>query len=348
MFSKAEIKACLAGEPTPVVPAHLFWFDGKFVDANRTEVERMHEQYTDDFLQCGPSIQKRASDPEMESGEFTDEWGCLFRAAPDGVGSHPTRPIVTSVDEWRDYVANSMPVIKPATFAAGIQNCVSSNADHYVAAPFWRTFYERMYMLVGFEELMMEIATNGDLFAAMLADLRDFTIRGIELIADAGADAVFLADDWGTQDRLQISPNMWREHFRPAYAAMIETAHARGLDVWLHSCGNITEIIPEWIAIGLDVVGHLQTAALDLRAIAEAYRGQITFFGGIDVQFNLVNGDRDSIRREVETLMVDFHAHEGRYIASPSNSIMPETPIENVWSLFEAIREFGNQRRTSA
>ncbi|TFH15297.1 MAG: hypothetical protein E4H02_08195 [Lentisphaerales bacterium] len=52
MFSKAEIEACLAGEPTPVVPAHLFWFDGKFVDANRTEVERMHEQYTDDFLQA--------------------------------------------------------------------------------------------------------------------------------------------------------------------------------------------------------------------------------------------------------------------------------------------------------
>jgi len=69
------------------------------------------------------------------------------------------------------------------------------------------------------------------------------------------------------------------------------------------------------------------------------------YFGGIDVQFNLVRGNRESIRREVEALMANFHAPEGRYIASPSNSIMPETPIENVWSLFEAIREFGNQHR---
>jgi uroporphyrinogen decarboxylase len=347
MLSKAEIKACLAGEPTPLVPSNLFWFDSKFVDANKDEVARMREQYADDFLQRGPTLQKRALDPKLEPGEFTDDWGCLVCAAPDGVGAHPTRPIVTSVDEWRDYVANSMPAIEPTTFAAGIKDCVSSNADHYVAAPFWRTFYERMYMLVGFEDLMMEIATHGDLFAAMLADLRVFTIQGIELIADAGADAVFLADDWGTQDRLQISPAMWREHFRPAYAAMIDTAHAKGLDVWLHSCGNITELIPEWIDIGLDVIAHLQTAALDLPAIAETYRGQITFFGGIDVQFNLVNGDRHSIRREVELLMEQFHAHEGRYIASPSNSIMPETPVENVWALFEAIKEFGNQHRTT-
>ena len=62
MLSKAEIRACLAGQPTPVVPAHLFWFDGKFVDANKTEVDRMREGYTDDFVQCGPVLQKRAAD----------------------------------------------------------------------------------------------------------------------------------------------------------------------------------------------------------------------------------------------------------------------------------------------
>jgi len=152
---------------------------------------------------------------------------------------------------------------------------------------------------------------------------------------------VFLADDWGMQDRLQISPRSWRKHFKPAYGAMIDAAHARGLDIWFHSCGHITETIPEWIDLGLDVIAHLQTAALDLPAIAQAYRGQITFFGGVDVQFNLVEGARDSIRNEVRSLIRDFRGHDGKYIISPSNSIMPETPVENVWTLFEAIREFG-------
>lgn len=341
MLTKQEMQACLAGKPTPVVPAHLFWFDGKFRERHGAEIARMQTRFKEDFVQCHSSLQGRVRPRKLEAGEFHDEWGSLFAAAPDGVGCHPTRPIISSVDEWESYAAEELPLINPDTFAAGIVAAVAANPDRYVVASFWRTFYERMYMLMGYEDLMVQIALRGELFTRMLAALRDFTIRGIERIADAGADAVFLADDWGMQDRLQISPAAWRELFRPAYAAMIDTAHARGLDVWFHSCGAIGEIIPEWIDIGLDVIAHLQTAALDLPAIARRHRGRITFFGGLDVQFNLVNGNRESIRREVRTLMDDFHAHEGRFIAAPSNSIMPETPVQNVWWLFEAIREFG-------
>jgi len=58
----------------------------------------------------------------------------------------------------------------------------------------------------------------------------------------------------------------------------------------------------------------------------------------------VVKGNRESIRREVRSLLDDFHAHAGRFITAPSNSIMPETPVENVWWLFEAIREFGDRR----
>ena len=167
MMTKTEIRGCLAGEPTPVVPAYLFWFDGKFVEKNKAEVHRMQETYSDDFVQPGPHLQKRAGDPKMAPGEFTDEWGCLFCAAPDGVGSHPTRPIVNSVEQWHDYVANSLPLIEPVSFAAGIRDAVASHSDHYVVCPWWRTFYERMYMLVGFEVLLMEIATAGELFTSM-------------------------------------------------------------------------------------------------------------------------------------------------------------------------------------
>jgi uroporphyrinogen decarboxylase len=344
MLTKKDIKACLAGRPTQVVPAFLFWFDGKFIDKHKVEVARLYEQYSDDFVMAYLDSERRAPEPELGPDEFTDDWGCVFVASPDGVGAHPAKPIIHNLDDWTNYVADGIPLLNPDRASMALRKAIKENPDNYVVATFWRTFYERMYMLMGFEDLLVEIAAGGELFTRMRDDLRDYTIRGIEMIADAGADAVFLADDWGTQHRLQISPDMWREHFKPAYAAMIDTAHARGMDVWLHSCGNITELIPEWIDIGLDVIAHLQTAALDLPAIAHAYRGQITFFGGLDVQFNLVNGTRDSIRDEVQKMMTDFSAHDGKYVASPCNTIMPETPIQNVWALFEAIREFGARK----
>ena len=89
------------------------------------------------------------------------------------------------------------------------------------------------------------------------------------------------------------------------------------------------------------MISPLQTAAMNLPAIAEAYHGQITFFGGVDVQYNLVKGTRESVRDEVRQLVEMFHADEGKYMFSPCNSIMPETPVENVWTLFEAIRTLG-------
>ena len=341
MLTKQEVKACLTGECLSYVPAWLFWMDGKFTEKNKADVERMHRQYQNDFVFAGGRYRKRSRDQSLEAGEFTDDWGCLFRAAPDGVGSHPTRPIINNIQDWDRYVSEEMPEIDQDDYASAVRAAVEGNPDYYVVAQLWRTFYERMFMLIGYDELMIQIALEGELFTRMLSELRDFTIRGIELVADAGADAVFLADDWGTQHRLMISPTSWVKHFKPAYAAMIEMAHDRGLDVWFHSCGNITEVIPHWIDIGLDVISPLQAAAMDLPAIAEAYRGQITFFGGVDVQHNLVRGTRESICDEVRQLVDIFRAHEGKYMFSPCNSIMPETPVENVWTLFEAIRALG-------
>ncbi len=346
MLTKQEIKDCLNGKCPSYVPAWLFWMDGKFSEENKADVDKMSKQYENDFVFTDARIRKRSKDESLESGEFTDDWGCLFRAAPDGVGSHPTRPIVTSVQDWERYVSEKMPEIDKKEFANGIRDAVENNQNRYILATFWRTFYERMFMLIGYNELMLEIGMGGELFTRMLSRLQDFTIRGIELVADAGADAIFLADDWGTQHRLMISPTAWVKYFKPAYARMIEVAHNRGLDVWFHSCGNIIETIPHWIDIGLDVISPLQTAAMDLPAVADTYHGQITFFGGIDVQYNLVKGAQESIRDEVQHLMKMFHADRGKYMFSPCNTIMPETPVENVWTLFEAIRKFGKYYST--
>jgi len=341
MLNKQEVKSCLAGEPISRVPAWLFWMDGKFRERNRADVEQMHRLYQDDFVFAGVRHRKRSKTPSLSVGEYTDDWGCLFRAVDDGVGSHPTQPIINSIEDWEKYAAQEMPEIVPEEYASGVRNAAENNSEHYIVGQVWRTFYERMFMLIGYEPLMLEIASEGELFTRMLATLRDFTIRAIELVADAKADAVFLADDWGLQDRLMISPNAWVKYFKPAYAAMIETAHSRGLDAWFHSCGNITDTIPHWIDIGLDVISPLQAAALDLPAIADDCHGQITFFGGIDVQYNLIQGNPESIVEEVRCLMENFRAKEGRYMISPSNTIMPETPVANVWTLFEAIRTYG-------
>jgi len=89
------------------------------------------------------------------------------------------------------------------------------------------------------------------------------------------------------------------------------------------------------------VISPLQSLAIDSPAVARIYHGQITFFGGVDCQYNLVHKTRESAQDEVCFLLDTFRAREGKYMISPCTSIMPETPVENVWTLFEAIREYG-------
>jgi uroporphyrinogen decarboxylase len=337
MLTKNQVKSCLSGEYTAIPPAHFFWFDGDFIKLNPSLFAEMRNQYTDDFIQTCPLLEKRAPDPALSPGEFTDEWGCRFCHAPSGVGSHPTVPIVTTLDDWETYLENYQPLIRADSFGKNAAEIVRANADKYITMNIWRTFYERMYMLHGMEELWMDLAEENELFLRLLRDLKDFTIRAIQEAAKTGVDCVYLADDWGMQDRLQISPESWKKYFKPAYADMIDTIHGFGMDAWMHSCGCIDRIVPEFIDIHLDVIGNLQTAAVDLRTLSEHYRGKITFFGGLDVQTNLTAGTPDSIRREVADITAMFTPHEGRYIYAPSNSIMPETPAENVRSLFEAM-----------
>ena len=186
----------------------------------------------------------------------------------------------------------------------------------------------------------MDMAMEEELFLVMLQDLKDFTLHAIRAAKNSGVDGVYLADDWGMQDRLQISPDSWKSYFKPAYAEMIALAHELGMDVWMHSCGCIDSIVPDFIEIGLDVIGNLQTAAVDLKGLSEKYRGRITFFGGLDVQTNLTEGTPETIRQEVAELTELFQPSKGRFIFAPSNSIMPETPTENVAALFEAIDHF--------
>ena len=117
MLTKQEVKACLAGDRFTCTPAWLFWMDWKFVEKNKADVERMHKQYENDFVFAGGRLIKRSKDKSLEDGEYTDDWGCLFRAAPDGVGAHPTRPIVTSVQEWEKYVSGEMPGLDEQEFS---------------------------------------------------------------------------------------------------------------------------------------------------------------------------------------------------------------------------------------
>jgi hypothetical protein len=132
--------------------------------------------------------------------------------------------------------------------------------------------------------------------------------------ADEGFDAVAFYDDWGTQESLVISPELWRSFFKPRYKRQFDYAHARGLDVYFHSCGMIEEIIPDLIEIGVDMLNVSQPNLYDLPTLGARFRGRACFVCPISYQTTSITGSSDDIMREGERLVTNLAEAEGGFI----------------------------------
>jgi len=135
--------------------------------------------------------------------------------------------------------------------------------------------------------------------------------------AQSGVDCVMFPEDWGTQLRTFISPRMWQREFFPRFENLCGLAHENGVKVFMHSCGQITAIMPGLIAAGIDLFQFDQP---DLHGIDTLAKYQddhgVSFWSPVDIQTTLQSRDESLIRNKVNE-MVDklWHRKGGGFIA---------------------------------
>src|SRR3989339_1755087 len=121
-------------------------------------------------------------------------------------------------------------------------------------------------------------------------------IAAVRRFSKLGADGYYFWDDWGFQDRLMISPDLWREIWKPRYKRIWDAVHEEGMLSFLHSCGYIVDILDDLIEAGLDVIQMDQQQNMGLEMLSERFGGRITFFCPVDIQNMMINGTADQIR----------------------------------------------------
>ena len=137
----------------------------------------------------------------------------------------------------------------------------------------------------------------------------------LERYAEEGADGIFWCDDWGLQDRLMISPDSWRRIWKPRYARVYRAAHDAGLLTFLHSCGNITEILDDLIDTGLNVIQMDQQENMGIERLGKEFGGRITFWCPVDIQNTMAHGSLNDIRAHCRRLVTELGRSEGGFIA---------------------------------
>ena len=157
-------------------------------------------------------------------------------------------------------------------------------------------------------------------------------------------DIVLFGDDLGTQTGAQISPATYREFFKPRHSEMWRLAKRLAeVKVMLHCCGGFAEFIPDLIEAGLDGLHAVQPSCrgMELRKLKAEFGDKILFNGAIDSHHVLIDGTPQSVR-DATCEVLDIMKPGGGYVAGASHdTILEETPLENVLAMFETVREYG-------
>jgi uroporphyrinogen decarboxylase len=151
------------------------------------------------------------------------------------------------------------------------------------------------------------------------------------------------ADDYGMQTGLQLSPAMYRKYFKKHHKQVWQHIHnLTDAKLYLHSCGAVSELIPDWIEIGLDIIESLQRRAKEMTAgkLKKEFAGKIVLWGGLDVQYILPYGTPEEVEAEVKRI-IEIFAPGGGYVFSPVHVIQPDVPLENIFAMWDAVEKYG-------
>jgi uroporphyrinogen decarboxylase len=199
-------------------------------------------------------------------------------------------------------------------------------------------FFERAWSLRGMENILTDMCLNEAFVAELFERILNHHLALLDLVLDHEFEGVYFGDDWGQQKGLIMGPLMWRKYIKPAMAKLFEKVKGKGKYVILHSCGDLREIMPELIDIGVDVYNTLQPEIYDLKELKREYGKRMSFYGGISTQQFLPMATVQE-SREMTRTMLELMGRGGGYILSPTHAVTPDIPVSNVLAMVEVARQ---------
>jgi uroporphyrinogen decarboxylase len=312
-----------------ILPSAQYWYGEKLSKI----INSFHEDFGWQLL---PDLPREKLPPLYKLGKNLDDWGTSWYVTIEGRCGIPVEyPIKPDLSDYDNYKW-------PEIFSAGVPKYrlysghMTGRSKDYYARGGWIVFFEQMQQLVGFENLLIALTTEMPEVYRLRDDLLKFNMAWLDKWISLDYQGIHFADDWGGQTNLLISPDQWRSFFKPAYKAMFSKVKNRGLHVWFHSDGQILEIIPDLIDLGVDVL-NCQASVMDMSELGR-YAGKIAFRTDLDRQKVLPFVSPREVKDYIFRLFHHLGTPHGGIIAC--GEISEDVPLENIRAMYEAFTEF--------
>ena len=249
---------------------------------------------------------------EGQAEYWTDEWGCTWKrlggiskgevsagALPDWAGLASYRPPDLGLDA-RYARARRVFAEAGGRYRIGYLPGCAFNIARYIRR---------------LENYLADCLLEPQRVRALNRLVMDEIEKAVRQMAAAGADAVMFPEDWGTQDRLLMAPATFRALFLPEFERLCGAAADAGVDVWMHSCGCVWDIIDDLIGTGVRVFQFDQPSLHGIERLAATFGGRAAFECPVDIQRTLQTRQRECIRDEARRLCRLLGGRGGGFIA---------------------------------
>ena len=274
-------------------------------------------------------------------GRQTDCWGCVWDNIQGGlVGQVVEHPLADwdAFETWRRPDPMTENLLHPRDWDALARQIAEKkrlghfSPDHALAHGF---HYMLLCDLRGFENLMLDMATDDPRLHRLLEVIMNYNAAVVRRTIECGTEFLGLAEDLGMQHALPISPELWRRYVKPGYEITAGQARDRDIPVFLHSDGHILPIIGDLIETGIRMLNP-QIRANSLQGLRDVAKGKVAICLDLDRQlFPFATPDqlRDHVREAHDALAMP----EGGLMLSLE--IGPDVPLENMDALFSAVED---------
>ena len=215
---------------------------------------------------------------------------------------------------------------------------IRDNPDKFILGQLNFGPFERSWMLRGFENVLADSILNPVFYEELLERITEMQLALVDKLCELPIDGMFFGDDWGDQRGVILGPERWRRFIKPRVAKLYERARSAGKIVLTHCCGNVFDIIPDMIEMGLDVLESLQPEAMNVYEIKRKYGKNLRLWGGLGTQQVLPFGSPEDVRGEIRRLIREL-GRGGGYILAPAKPLMEDISTENAVAVIEEFAQ---------
>jgi len=213
--------------------------------------------------------------------------------------------------------------------------------DHYwISAHGDPSGLQHLEMWVGDEKFLYLLAAEPDLARSMIEKHNEYRLEHALRTLEAGKGRIHELNgggDYGTQIGLTISAGMFRKYFKDIYSNFYKEIKKHfDVEIFFHSCGGISNLIPELIEVGVTILDPIQVGArgMDINGLKSNFGSRLVFHGAIDIQHLLPNGTEDEVRQHVRQT-ISCLGRDGGYILAPTHALQVDIPLRNILAMYE-------------